>query len=173
MSQATAALIVIGNEILSGRTQDTNTQWLADKMTHMGIRLIEVRIIPDQDAIIRDTVLAMKNKVTYLFTTGGIGPTHDDITAASIAKAFNLNLVIHPEARQLLANHYGGEEKLTAPRLKMAMVPEGAELIQNPVSSAPGFKIENVYVMAGVPRIMQAMLDEIIIGLEQVKPIVT
>jgi molybdenum cofactor synthesis domain-containing protein len=173
MSQTTAGLIIIGNEILSGRTQDTNTQWLADKMTHLGIRLIEVRVIPDLESAIRDTVLAMKDKVTYLFTTGGIGPTHDDITSASIASAFKTELIVHPEARQLLASHYGGEDKLTEPRLKMAMVPKGAELIQNPVSAAPGFKIGNVYVMAGVPRIMQAMLDGIIAGLERGKPILS
>lgn len=173
MAQATAGLIIIGNEILSGRTPDTNTQWIADKLTHLGIRLMEVRVIPDQETAIGDAVLAMKGKVTYLFTTGGIGPTHDDITAASIATAFKADLVVHPEARQLLVSHYGGEEHLTGPRLKMAMMPEGAELIQNPVSAAPGFKIENVYVMAGVPRIMQAMLDGIIAGLEPGKPILS
>ncbi len=169
----TAAVIIIGNEILSGRTQDTNLQWIADKMTGLGIRLCEVRVVPDIESVIVDTVNELRAKVTYLFTTGGIGPTHDDITAASIAKAFGVKLVTDPEARQLLLAHYGSEDQLTVPRLKMATVPEGSTLIQNPVSAAPGFKIGNVYVMAGVPRIMQGMLDGIIADLEPGQPIVS
>ena len=157
-----AGLIIIGNEILSGRTQDTNTQNIAVKLTNHGIRLVEVRVVPDQKDIIIKTVLEMKGKVTYLLTTGGIGPTHDDITAESMAEAFGRELILDPAARQMLINHYGSEFELTEPRLKMAKIPEGAGLIRNVVSGAPGFIVENVYVMAGVPRIMQAMLDEIV-----------
>ncbi len=157
----TAGLVIIGNEILSGRTQDTNTQWIAEKLTHHGVRLVEVRVIPDQKDIIIKTVNELRAKVGYLLTTGGIGPTHDDITAESIAEAFGVKNSLNPEARQALAAHYGSEVELTEPRLKMAHIPEGASLIRNIVSGAPGFIIGNVYVMAGVPRIMQAMLDEI------------
>ena len=171
--QTTAALIIIGNEILSGRTQDSNTQWIADKMTERGIRLVEVRIIPDVEAVIIKTVREMKGQVDYLFTTGGIGPTHDDITALSMARAFEVDLVLNPEARQMLLNYYGSEEDLTEPRLKMAKVPEGSALIMNPVSAAPGFIIENVYVMAGVPRIMHAMLDDIIVNMASGAPILS
>ena len=128
-SSPTAALLIIGNEILSGRTQDTNLQWIADKMTQLGIRLIEVRVVPDIEATIISTLNEMRSKVTYLFTTGGIGPTHDDITAASVAKAFGVKLVLDPEARDLLLAYYGSEDQLTAPRLKMATVPEGSTLI--------------------------------------------
>jgi molybdenum cofactor synthesis domain-containing protein len=173
MSDITASLIVIGNEILSGRTQDTNTSWIANKMTDRGIRFIEVRVIPDIEDVIISTVRDMKSKATYLFTTGGIGPTHDDITAESIAKAFNVPLELHPVARDILLKYYGGEEHLTEPRLKMAMIPRGATLINNPVSGAPGFQIDNVYVMAGVPRIMQAMLDDILINLQSGPPILS
>ncbi len=166
----TAALVIIGNEILSGRTQDVNLQWLADKMTGIGVRLMEVRVVPDiEDAIIQ-AVNELRARVDYLFTTGGIGPTHDDITAGSLAKAFGVDLVVDPEARAMLLSHYGSEDQLTEPRLKMATVPKGSTLIENPVSGAPGFKFENVYVMAGVPRIMQAMLDDIIAKLERTGP---
>lgn len=175
MSQQTptAALIIIGNEILSGRTQDANTQWIADKMTQNGIRLMEVRVVPDIESSIIKSVRDVKGTVDYLFTTGGIGPTHDDITAMSMAKAFGKNLIVHPEAKQMLLNYYGSEDQLTEPRLKMAMVPEGATLIMNAVSAAPGFVIENVYVMAGVPRIMQAMLDDIMVNLRTGDPILS
>lgn len=169
----TAALIIIGNEILSGRTQDANTQWIADKMSNLGIRMAEVRIIPDVEDIIVKTVREVKGTVDYLFTTGGIGPTHDDITAISIAKAFDTELELNAEARQLLLNYYGSESELTTARLKMAMIPKGAALIQNPVSAAPGFSLENIFVMAGVPRIMQAMLDDIIIQLNPGAPIMS
>ena len=158
----TAAILIIGNEILSGRTQDTNTQWIADKLTHRGVRLLEVRVIPDNKDIIIKTVKALQGMVTYVFTTGGIGPTHDDITAESIAEASGKKLVQDPVARQMLLDHYGSEQELTEARLKMAQIPEGAKLIKNPVSGAPGFIVENIYVMAGVPRIMQAMLDDVL-----------
>lgn len=157
----TAALIIIGNEILSGRTQDTNTSWLAEKLVAMGIRLREVRVVPDVESDIIAAVNALRVRMDYVFTTGGIGPTHDDITSESIAKAFNTELELSREAHRLLINHYGGEAEVTPPRRKMAMIPKGAGLIANPVSAAPGFYIENVYVMAGVPRIMQAMFDHV------------
>lgn len=157
-----AALIIIGNEILSGRTQDTNTQNIAEKLTNHGIRLREVRVIPDNKDIIIRTVNEMKGQVDYLMTTGGIGPTHDDITAESIAEALGVKLSLNPQARQMLLQHYGSETDLTDARLKMAHIPEGAGLINNPVSGAPGFIIENVYTMAGVPRIMLSMLDELL-----------
>ena len=152
----TAALIIIGNEILSGRTHDTNTKFLATELTGMGIRLIEVRVIPDIAQTIIATVNALRPLVSYVFTTGGIGPTHDDITSAAIADAFHVPLIRHPEAVRRLSEYYS-HQTLTDARLKMADIPEGAQLIDNPVSSAPGYYIENVYVMAGVPNIMHAM----------------
>lgn len=155
----TACLIVIGNEILSGRTQDTNLNWLAKELGKLGIRLLECRVIPDIPDVIVETVTACRARYSYVFTTGGIGPTHDDITAENIARAFGVKLVRHPEALRRLEKHYENPSDLTPARLKMADVPEGASLIDNPVSAAPGFKIGNVHVMAGVPRIMQAMFD--------------
>ncbi|MBN8521794.1 MAG: competence/damage-inducible protein A [Alphaproteobacteria bacterium] len=156
-----AALIIVGNEILSGRTHDSNTPWIAEKLVAMGIRLVEVRVVPDVEAEIISAVNALRTKVDYVFTTGGIGPTHDDITSASLAKAFGTELELNREAFRLLTNHYGGEAEVTPPRKKMAMIPRGATLIANPVSAAPGFKMDNVFVMAGVPRIMQAMFDHV------------
>lgn len=156
-----AALIIIGNEILSGRTQDTNTPWIAERLTDRGIVLLEVRIIPDIREVIISTVNQLRKDYDYVFTTGGIGPTHDDITAESVAAAFGVDLVRNQEAFKMLEEHYGIEE-LTIPRAKMAMIPEGASLIPNPVTAAPGFIIENVHVMAGVPRIMYAMLDHVL-----------
>lgn len=158
----TAALIIIGNEILSGRTQDTNTQYIAEKLTGRGIRLREVRVVPDQKDIIIKTLNELRPHFSYILTTGGIGPTHDDITAESIAEAMGSELILNEEARSMLLAYYGDEAQLTEPRLKMAKVPKAASLIRNPVSGAPGFIIGNIYVMAGVPKIMQAMLDEIL-----------
>lgn len=153
-----ACLIVIGNEVLSGRTQDANLQYLAKGLNAVGIRLMEARVIPD----IEETIVAALNecraRFDYVFTTGGIGPTHDDITAACVAKAFGVRLVRHPEAEARLLRHYKPEE-VNPRRLRMADTPEGAELVDNPVSSAPGFRIGNVIVLAGVPRIMQAMFE--------------
>jgi molybdenum cofactor synthesis domain-containing protein len=169
----TAGLVVIGNEILSGRTQDTNTSWIAEWLTSHGIRLIEVRVVPDIESAIISAVNEMRGRVTYLLTTGGIGPTHDDITTESIAKAFGLSVEVNEEARKILISQYGGETGLTQSRLKMAMVPKGAELIENPVSGAPGFRVENVFVMAGVPRIMQAMMDDIARKIESGPPILS
>jgi len=155
-----ACLIVIGNEILSGRTQDKNIAWLARELNEIGVRLMEVRVIPDVTQTIVDTVNEVRAKFTYVFTTGGIGPTHDDITTNAIAKAFGVKLVRNQEAEAILQRHYGGKT-LNAPRLKMAEIPADASLILNPVSAAPGFCMENVYVMAGVPSIMQAMFASI------------
>jgi len=160
-----AALIIIGNEILSGRTQDKNLAHLALTLNEAGVKLMEVRVIPDIEATIIETVNELKPRFDYVFTTGGIGPTHDDITTAAIAAAFCVPVVRHPEAERRLLKHYTPEQ-VNAARMKMADIPQGAQLIDNPVSSAPGFIIGNVYVMAGVPSIMQAMLDQVIPGLK-------
>lgn len=162
-----AAILIIGNEILSGRTQDTNTQFIAAKLTSLGIRMREVRVVPDEKDLIIKAVNELRGQVDYLFTTGGIGPTHDDITAGSIAGAFGVELLPNTEARQQLLDYYGSEAELNEGRLRMALIPKGATLIRNPVSGAPGFIMENVYTMAGVPRIMQAMMDNIAVTLRQ------
>jgi len=156
--KVTAALLIIGNEILSGRTVDANLPYLASFLGKIGIRLVEVRVVSDIEEEIVDAVNALRAKVDYLFTTGGIGPTHDDITSAAVAKAVGRKLVRHPEAERRLIAFYPPERRTEA-RMKMAETPEGAELIDNPVSVAPGFIVENVHVLAGVPKIMQAMLD--------------
>jgi molybdenum cofactor synthesis domain-containing protein len=171
--QATATLLIIGNEILSGRTQDTNTAWIATKLGERGIKLIEVRVVPDIESDIIFAVNELRAKATYLFTTGGIGPTHDDITSPTMAKVFGVDWVINPDARQILLEHYKSEAELTPARLRMAHIPVGATLIHNPVSGAPGFRIENVFVMAGVPRIMQGMLDGILPELQTGVPILS
>jgi molybdenum cofactor synthesis domain-containing protein len=168
----TAALIIIGNEILSGRTQDTNTPWIAERLTGRGIVLSEVRVIADVEVEIIDAVNGLRRKFDYVFTTGGIGPTHDDITAESVARAFARPLERNAEAYKTLEQHYGAAD-LTAPRAKMAMIPKGAGLIPNPVTAAPGFVIENVYVMAGVPRIMQGMMDHILNTIDAGQPILS
>ena len=161
-----AAMIVIGNEILSGRTQDKNINYVANKLVEHGVSLKEVRIIPDVEDIIIETIKTLKAQYDYIFTSGGIGPTHDDITAECIAKACDTTLELNQGAYDVLLTHYGSKEELTEPRLKMAHIPIGGTMIPNPVSAAPGFIIENIYVMAGVPRIMQAMMDHIVLGLE-------
>jgi molybdenum cofactor synthesis domain-containing protein len=158
----TAGMLVIGDEILSGRTKDRNVGHLAEMMTAVGIDLKEVRIVADDEAAIAEAVNALRSRYTYVFTSGGIGPTHDDITADSIAKAFGVPCGIDPRAYSLLAAHYARREmEFTEARQRMARMPEGAELIDNPVSVAPGFRIGNVHVMAGVPAIFQAMLDSV------------
>lgn len=167
-----AALVILGNEILSGRTVDANTPWIAERLTERGILLAEVRIIPDVDHLIISTVNQLRETYDYVFTTGGIGPTHDDITAECVAKAFGLPLVRDDEAFRVLENYYG-IENLTPPRAKMALIPEGAKLIPNPVSAAPGFICGNVHVMAGVPRIMQAMMDHVLNEIKAGKPILS
>lgn len=168
----TAGMVIIGNEILSGRTQDTNGNFLGKALTKRGISLREVRVVPDDEALIVEAVTTLSQRYDTVFTTGGIGPTHDDITAACIAKAFDQNLILHPEAHKTLLNYYG-EENLTEVRLKMAKLPEHAELIPNPVTGAPGFRVENVYVMAGVPKIMQSMLESILPKLKGGTPLVS
>jgi len=162
----TAGLIIIGNEILSGRTQDTNTKTIALKLGDIGINLSEVRVISDNSDTIIEAVRYFSSTYDYVFTTGGIGPTHDDKTAEAIALAFETELYQHPDALSALINHYGGEEHMNDGRVKMTYVPRGATLIDNPVSSAPGFKIKNVHVMAGVPKIMEGMINNIIPTLE-------
>jgi molybdenum cofactor synthesis domain-containing protein len=156
----TAAILVIGDEILSGRTKDKNIGTIADFLTAAGIDLREVRIVPDEAAMIVEAVNALRARYTYLFTTGGIGPTHDDITADCVAQAFGVGIDIDERARAMLLERHKPED-LNAARLRMARIPFGADLIANPVSKAPGFRIGNVHVMAGVPSIMQAMLDSI------------
>src|SRR3954470_4546571 len=170
----TAALAVIGDEILSGRTQDKNVAQLATWLNVQGIRLAEVRIVPDVTERIVEAVNALRASHDYLFTTGGIGPTHDDITVDAIAAAFGVPVVIHPAARRILEDYYrnrpGG---LNAARLRMARVPEGAELIPNPSSGAPGVRIGNVYILAGVPHIAAAMMDALTGTLEGGRPVVS
>lgn len=158
----TAGLIIVGNEILSGRTQDTNTKTIALALGEIGVQMAEVRVIPDIIETIIDTVRHFSSQYDYVFTTGGIGPTHDDKTAEAVAKAFDVDLYQHPDALSVLIDHYGGVDHMNEGRTKMTYVPHGASLIDNPVSAAPGFKIENVHVMAGVPKIMTAMLHNII-----------
>jgi molybdenum cofactor synthesis domain-containing protein len=159
----TAGLLVIGDEILSGRTKDVNIGATAEFCTDLGIELTEVRVVTDDTDAIVDAVNALRARYTYVFTTGGIGPTHDDITADAIAKAFGVTLPINPEARAMLEARWKqtGTEVNEA-RLRMARIPEGASLIINSVSAAPGFRIGNVHVMAGVPIIMKAMLEAIL-----------
>ncbi len=169
----TAALVIIGDEILSGRTQDKNTIWLAEKLNDAGVRLAEVRIIPDKKGVIVETVNVMREANDYVFTTGGIGPTHDDITADSIATAFGVELELNEEAYAELQSYYDKPSDITEARKKMAYIPKGAALIPNPVSGAPGIHIENVYVFAGVPRIMQAMFDAVAPTLQGGKPVET
>jgi molybdenum cofactor synthesis domain-containing protein len=154
----TACVIVIGNEILSGRTQDANLAWLARELNELGIQLREARVVVDDEAAIVEAVNATRGRYDYVFTTGGIGPTHDDITAASIAAAFKLPFGPNPEAERRLRAYYP-PEKLNEARLRMANTPVGARLIDNPVSVAPGFIVENVHVLPGVPSIMRAMFD--------------
>lgn len=161
LATPTAAVLVIGNEVLSGRTADANLATIAQKLAGVGIRVRESRVVPDIAAEIIAAVNALRQRFDYLFTTGGIGPTHDDITSAAVAAAFGLTLEEHPEARRRLAAHYP-PEKLNPARLRMAQIPPGARLIDNPISAAPGFQLGNVFVLAGVPNIMAAMLDGVL-----------
>lgn len=156
----TACLIIIGDEILSGRTQDANLNYLARWLNVHEIQLAEARVVPDNETMIADAINACRQKYDYVFTTGGIGPTHDDITAASVARAFGVALELNDDAADRLAARVG-RENLTPTRLRMAHVPKGSILIDNPVSAAPGFQIENVFVMAGIPTVMQSMLDSL------------
>jgi molybdenum cofactor synthesis domain-containing protein len=156
----TAAILVIGDEILSGRTKDKNIGYIAEYLTNIGIDVREVRVVPDSEEEIVAALNALRSRYTYVFTTGGIGPTHDDITAESVAKAFGVPIDVDPRARALLLTRIA-EKDLNEARLRMARIPAGADLIPNKVSAAPGFRIGNVHVMAGIPAVMQAMLDEV------------
>ena len=158
--RVTAAVLIIGNEILSGRTKDANLPFLGTELNLMGIQMREARVVADIEEEVIDAVNTLRAKYDYVFTTGGIGPTHDDITSACVAKAFGQKLIRHPEAERIMRERMiqMGVEATEA-RLKMAETPEFAELVDNPVSGAPGFRVENVYVMAGIPRIMQAMFE--------------
>lgn len=159
---SSACILVIGNEILSGRTEDKNINFIAKRCDEIGVSVDEVRIIPDEIKIIKDTVLFCHKNFDYVFTTGGIGPTHDDITTECIASAFNLEVEINEEALKRLRGHYNKlKVELNESRIKMAKIPKGAELIDNPVSSAPGFIVKNVFVLPGVPKILQAMFNGI------------
>jgi molybdenum cofactor synthesis domain-containing protein len=161
----TACLIIIGNEILSGRTVDANLSYVATRLGEIGIRMAEARVVPDDEAAIVEAVNACRARRTYVFTTGGIGPTHDDITAQSIARAFGRRYERNREAERRLLAYYP-PERVNEARMSMADMPEGVELIDNPISVAPGFRIENVYVLPGVPKIMQAMLDGLLPSLK-------
>jgi molybdenum cofactor synthesis domain-containing protein len=158
----TAAVLVIGDEILSGRTKDKNIGYIAEFLTNAGIDLKEVRIVPDEEPEIVAAVNALRTRYTYLFTTGGIGPTHDDITAECVAKAFGVALEYHPRAVEIMRQRVaqtGGE--MNEARMRMTRVPVGGTLVLNKISAAPGFRIGNVIVMAGIPSVMQAMLDDV------------
>ena len=170
----TASIIIIGNEILSGRTQDTNSNFLAKMLVDRGISLTEVRVIPDDHSIIGRVVSSESNRKDYVFTSGGIGPTHDDITAEAIASCFRVPLITRDDAVDLLAKNYkNGKKDLNPARLRMARIPKGAKLIKNKISGAPGFIIKNVFVMAGVPQIFEAMVNEIISDIGSANPILS
>ena len=154
-----ACVIIIGNEVLSGRTKDANLSFLGKRLNEIGVRLVEARVIADDTDTIIENINNCRARFDYVFTTGGIGPTHDDITSDAIAKAFGLPLIRNPEAQAMLEQHYKNPEDLNEQRLKMCEMPEGSTLIENPISKAPGYQIGNVFVMAGVPVIMQAMYD--------------
>jgi molybdenum cofactor synthesis domain-containing protein len=158
----TAAVLLIGDEILSGRTKDANLGWIADWLTALGIDLKEARVVSDDEADIVAALNALRARYSYVFTTGGIGPTHDDITADAVARAFGVEIGHHPEAVAILREHFAARGlPETEARMRMARIPDGAELIPNAVSKAPGFHIGNVFVMAGVPKIMHSMMEAI------------
>ncbi|TAL38463.1 MAG: competence/damage-inducible protein A [Alphaproteobacteria bacterium] len=170
----TSAILVVGNEILSGSTQDANIAFIAKRLAARGIQLSEVRIVRDDEAQIIGALNELRAKYRYVFTTGGIGPTHDDITAECIAKAFCVPHVVNAEAKQRLEEYYATRGvSLNEARLRMATIPEGAKLIDNPVTIAPGFNIGNVFVMAGVPKIMQGMFDHVDTLIEGGKPVLS
>lgn len=163
MGNPTAAMMVIGDEILSGRTRDSNMHYLAGELTRAGIDLKEVRVIADDHSAIIEAAQSLSAGFDHLFTSGGIGPTHDDITADGIAEAFGVSIDIRDDARAILEAHYARQDfKLNEARLRMARIPEGATLIDNPVSAAPGFTLGNVHVMAGVPSVFQAMVASVL-----------
>ena len=157
-----AAIVIIGNEILSGRTADRNMPFLASRLNELGIQVREARVVPDLEAEIVRAVNECRARHDYVFTTGGIGPTHDDITGDAIAKAFGVGIDYHPQAMAILRAHYAGSgAELNEARMRMARIPFGAELVENPVSKAPGYHLGNVFVLAGVPAIMQAMFESL------------
>ncbi len=159
----TACIIIIGNEILNGRTLDTNKHYLCKQLTSKGIDVIEARVIKDEENTIIKVINEVRRKYNYVFTTGGIGPTHDDVTSSAIAKAFKKKLVKNKKAVEILKIYYYEMEKdLNEARMKMAFIPQDAELLYNPVTKAAGFRLKNVYVMAGIPQIMEAMFERII-----------
>jgi molybdopterin-biosynthesis enzyme MoeA-like protein len=170
----TACLLIIGNEVLSGRTRDANLQFLATRLGEMGIPLREVRVIPDIEETIVATLNEVRARFTHVFTTGGIGPTHDDITSECVAKAFGVPWVVHEETREIMAADYARRDppvEFNAARLRMATLPRGATPIRCEMTSAPGFTMGNVHVMAGVPRIMQSMFDALAPSLARGKPV--
>src|SRR5687767_180256 len=170
----TAALAVIGDEILSGRTEDKNVAQVATWLNEQGIRLAEVRVVPDDQQRIADAVNALRTSHDYLFTTGGIGPTHDDTTVDSIAAALGVPVIVHPEARRILEEYYSARGlEVNEARLRMARVPQGAELIANPASGAPGVRVGNIYILAGVPHIAASMLEALDGTLEGGRPMVS
>jgi molybdenum cofactor synthesis domain-containing protein len=174
MANPTAAMLVIGDEILSGRTRDANMYHLAGRLTAMGVDLREVRVVSDDAAAIIAAVRALSEAYDTVFTSGGIGPTHDDITADCVAEAFGVSIDVREDARQALMKNYPeGEAALTPARLRMARIPEGAALIDNPVSRAPGFTIRNVHVMAGVPTVFQAMVESVLPQITGGSPLVS
>ena len=171
MEQPTASMLVIGDELLSGRTQDANMHHLANKLTEIGINLSEARFIRDDAAIIVYNIVELSTKFDYLFTSGGIGPTHDDITTDCVAEAFGRQVYVRSDAFNILKKYYDGKGiELNEARLRMARIPEKADLIENIISGAPGYIIENVYVMAGVPRIFQSMLQTVLPNLKKGTP---
>jgi molybdenum cofactor synthesis domain-containing protein len=169
----TASLVIIGDEILSGRTQDRNIAQIATWLNLQGIRLSEVRVVPDVSERIVEAVNALRQRSDYLFTTGGIGPTHDDITVDAIAQALGVPVVVHPKARAVLEEYYASRGGITDARLRMARVPEGAELIENRMSGAPGIRCGNIFILAGVPHIATLMLEALSGQLEGGKPLLS
>jgi len=159
--QVKAAVLLIGDELLSGRTQDVNLQTIARFVAPLGVQIAEARVVPDVIEEIAAAVNALRVRYDYVFTTGGIGPTHDDKTADAIAAAFGVSIGVRDDARAILEAHYKGAQHLNEARLRMARIPDGATLIANPVSRAPGFQLGNVFVMAGVPSIMRGMLEDV------------
>ncbi|EAQ03750.1 molybdenum cofactor biosynthesis domain protein [Pseudooceanicola batsensis HTCC2597] len=174
MPNPTAAMLVIGDEILSGRTRDSNMHHLAGELVKVGIDLKEVRVVPDEAPAIVSALRALSEAHDNVFTSGGIGPTHDDITADCVAEAFGRNIDVRPDARKLLEDAYGARGvEVTEARLRMARIPDDAVLIENPVSTAPGFTLENVHVMAGVPAVFEAMVASVLPGLTGGTPLLS
>ena len=174
MPNPTAAMLTIGDEILSGRTRDSNMPHLAQALAARGIGLREARVVPDEEAEIVAALNALRARYTHVFTSGGIGPTHDDITADAVAAAFGVGIDVREDARAILAQNYANPEvELNPARLRMARIPDGAALIENPVSRAPGFSIGNVHVMAGVPAVFQAMVAGLLPQLTGGRPLLS